>query len=207
VLLAICAAGAGYLNAAPFKIETFTNWVEPGVNKAMAFFPVLDHAKFEWVKAAPSIVLVALGFIVGFGLSRAVYERHQFEGLTQRNAFARFIYNLLWNKYYLDWLYESVIVRGLVGPIAKGAYWFNQNILDGIVNGVGRGTRDTGRWVYKNIDQAIVDGTVNGVGHLSEGSGGALQGVQTGRVQNYAALLFGAAAVGALILVIYVNGR
>ncbi len=42
------------------------------------------------------------------------------------------------NKYYLDDLYEKVIVHGVAHPIAKAAYWVNQNVIDGIVNGVGR---------------------------------------------------------------------
>ncbi len=100
-----------------------------------------------------------------------------------------------------------MIVRGLVGPIAKAAYWVNQNILDGIVNGAGIGARETGGWVYRNIDQKVVDGAVNGAGQVSSGTGGALRGIQTGKVQNYASLLFGATAVGALVLVIYINGR
>ena len=38
----------------------------------------------------------------------------------------------------------------------------------------------------------------------AEGSGQALRPVQSGKVQQYGALLFGAAAIGALILVITV---
>jgi NADH-quinone oxidoreductase subunit L len=207
VLLAIGAIGAGYLNAAPFKIEKFTKWVQPGHNEALAFFPELDHAPFEWVKALPSILIVAAAFAIGFALCRAIYSQGRFAGLTKRNKLAGAGYAFLWNKYYLDDLYEKVIVRGLVGPIAKGAYWVNQHVLDGIVNGVGTGTRETGRWVYRNIDQRVVDGTVNGVGRVSDGTGSALRGVQSGKVQNYASLLFGAAAMGALVLVIYINGR
>ena len=80
----------------------------------------------------------------------------------------------------------------------------NQKIIDGLVNGVARSSRVGGEWVYRNIDQRVVDGAVNGVGFSAEGSGGLLRRVQTGKVQQYGALLFGAAAVGALILVIVV---
>ena len=52
---------------------------------------------------------------------------------------ARAGYTLLVNKYYLDHLYTDVIVGGIKGPIARAAYWFNQNVIDGVVNGVGRG--------------------------------------------------------------------
>ena len=54
------------------------------------------------------------------------------------------------------------------------------------------------------LDQGLVDGVVNGAGTVTEGTGEALQPVQSGKVSLYGALLFGAAAVGALILVIVV---
>jgi NADH-quinone oxidoreductase subunit L len=48
----------------------------------------------------------------------------------------------------------------------------------------------------------LVDGAVNGSGAAARGTGGALQPTQSGKVNLYGALLFGAAAVGALVLVI-----
>ncbi len=125
-------------------------------------------------------------------------------GLTQRNALARRGYAFLANRYYLDHLYTGVIVRGIKQPIARAANWVNQHVLDGIVNGTGKGAALLGRGVYRGIDQAVIDGIVNGTGRASEGSGGVLRLIQTGRVQQYGALFFGAAAIGALILVITV---
>ena len=60
------------------------------------------------------------------------------KGLTTRFAPARWGYNFLVNKYYLDHLYEKVIVHGIAHPIAQAAYWTNQHVLDGIVNGAGK---------------------------------------------------------------------
>ena len=77
-----------------------------------------------------------------------------------------------------------------------------KHILDGIVNSVGIGGKKTGQFVYKYIDQGLVDGAVNGSGATARGAGGALQPVQSGKVNLYGALLFGAAAIGALVLVI-----
>ena len=49
----------------------------------------------------------------------------------------------------------------------------------------------------------MVDGAVNGSGVMASESGHALQPVQSGKVNQYGALLFGAAAmVGAIVLVI-----
>jgi len=111
-------------------------------------------------------------------------------------------YRLLDNKYYLDALYENVIVKAIVGPIAAGAYWFNQRILDGILHAVAGTSRTIAGWVYRNIDQRVVDGAVNNSGKATRGAGGILQPVQSGKVSQYGALLFSAAAVAALVLVI-----
>jgi NADH-quinone oxidoreductase subunit L len=199
-ILAFLAVISGYLNAAPFHIEKFTEWVEP---VASEYFPKLTHAAFKWVNAAPSILLVAAGFVVSLFICRGLYNSERFflKGLTERFAPARAGYRFLANKYYLDVLYGA-IVRAVAYPISKGAYWVNQHVLDGVVNSVGIGGRRTGEWVYRNIDQRVVDGAVNGSGAAARGTGGALRPLQSGKVNQYGALLFGAAAVGALVLVI-----
>lgn len=203
VLLSIGALAAGWLNMAkPVHVEKFTKWVEPGIAEPISFFPTLDHAAFEWAKAVPSQVIVLAALIIGFGLSIAVYERGLARDLTRRSAIARGTYAFLWNKYYLDALYEKVIVAGISGPICRAAYWINQNVLDGVVNALGIGTRETGRWVYKNVDQLVVDGIVNGSGAVAEGTGAGLRSVQSGKVQQYGALLFGGAIVGAILLIV-----
>jgi NADH-quinone oxidoreductase subunit L len=133
-----------------------------------------------------------------------VFERKNraLAGLTKRNKLLGAGHGFLVNKYYLDHLYEKVIVRAIAHPIARGAYWFNQKVLDGIVNGTGISVRNTSRWVYRNVDQRVVDGAVNGSGAAAQGAGSALRPVQSGKVSQYGALLFGAAAIGALVLVI-----
>jgi NADH-quinone oxidoreductase subunit L len=81
-------------------------------------------------------------------------------------------------------------------------YWFNQKVLDGVVNGAGTTAKGIAGWVYRNVDQRVVDGAVNGTGSVAQGAGSALRPVQSGKVNQYGALLFGAAAIGALVLVI-----
>ena len=204
LILATLAFAAGYINAAPFHIEKFTKWVEGSIGLKIGEGGVPEGPKFSWANAAPSIILVALGFAVSLYLCKQVWEKASspFKGLTERNALLGAGHKFLVNKYYLDALYEGVIVKAIAHPIAKAAYWTNQNILDGIVNGVGRTGKATGEFVYKNVDQLLVDGVVNGSGATARGAGGALQPVQSGKVSLYGALLFGAAAVGALVLVL-----
>ena len=205
MILSVGAIFAGYLNAAPFHLEKFTEWVEPGAGK---FFPELTPPEaFEWVKALPSIVLVVAGFLVSLLVCKALYstKKAPFYGLTQRVAPLRAGYAFLWNKYYLDDLYEKVIVRGLVGPIAGAAYWVHMNILDGFVDLVGKFFAALGRWTYRYVDQGVIDNIANGAGKTATGAGGGLRLIQNGKIQQYAAILFGAAALGALALVIFVQ--
>jgi NADH-quinone oxidoreductase subunit L len=207
LILGFLAVVSGYLNAAPFKIHKFEQWVESSIGLPFGHesaTAVPEGPPFEWVKALPSIGLVAAGFVISLFLSRGVFGDKPFaaKGLTERVKPLGWFHKFLVNKYYLDHLYEKVIVKGLVGPVASAAYWINQNILDGIVNGAGKGGRRTGELVYKYIDQGLVDGVVNGSGTTARGTGGALQPMQSGKVNQYGALLFSAAAVGALVLVI-----
>jgi NADH-quinone oxidoreductase subunit L len=170
----------------------------------VCYFPAVSHAKFKWSKAALSLAIVALGLVSSWMFCVQYYTRRnrRLVGLTERSSVLRGGYTFLANKYYLDALYEKVIVRAVAHPIARAAYWFNQNVIDGIVNGAGKISRRTAGWVYRNIDQRVVDGAVNGSGAAARGTGGALRPVQSGKVNQYGALLFAAAAIGALVLVI-----
>jgi len=168
------------------------------------YAPGIVHHEFEWVKALPAFLLVIAGFVISAGVCVSLYgkKRRPLAGLTERNVIARGIYKFLWNKYYLDALYEQVIVRGIAHPLAKAMYWLNQNVFDGIVNGAGRTGRKVGEITYKYVDQGLVDGVVNGSGAAARGTGSALRPTQSGKVSQYGALLFAAAALAALILVL-----
>jgi len=108
------------------------------------------------------------------------------------------------NKYYFDHLYTGVIAGGFKGPIARAANWFNNKGLDGVVNGVGRGAVLGGRFVYDQIDQKVVDGAVNGSGYAAEGGGQVFRTMQTGKVQQYGAILFAATVVLAGVFIVVV---
>ena len=170
----------------------------------VCYAPQLKHAKFKWSKASISLGIVAAGIIISWFVSVQLYTRRNkaLVGLTQRNKLLGAGYAFLVNKYYLDVLYEKIIVRSIAYPISRGAYWINQNILDGIVNGAGIGSKTIAGWVYRNIDQRVVDGAVNKSGDAAQGAGSIVRPVQSGKVNQYGALLFGAAAIGALVLVI-----
>jgi len=170
----------------------------------VCFFPTLTHAEPTFPKILLSLGVVAGGYALAIAVCVAFYGRRnkRLVGLTDRSRPMRAGYLFLKNKYYLDDLYEKVIVHAVAHPIARAANWVNQNVLDGIVNGVGRGGRKSGELVYRYIDQDVVDGAVNASGVVASETGHGLQPMQSGKVNQYGALLFGAAAVGAIVLVI-----
>lgn len=170
----------------------------------ICFAPQLQHAKFKWSKAMLSLVIVFLGMAVSWILSTLVFTKRdkRLSGLTQRVQILGIGHRLLVNKYYLDDLYEKIIVRGIAYPISNAAYWFNQRVLDGILHAIANVTRKLSGWTYDNIDQRVVDGTVNNSATITKSVGTAAQPTQSGKVSQYGALLFSAAAVAALVLVI-----
>ncbi len=174
---------------------------EPGT---ACFFPSLSHAEPTISKIFLSLGIVGGAYAIAIAFNVAYYGRRnkRLFGLTERSRTMRGGYVFLKNKYYLDALYENVIVHAIAHPIAKAAYWINQHVLDATVDQVGETTKRTGLWVYKNIDQKIVDGTVDASGRVASETGHALQPAQSGKVNQYGALLFGAAAVFAIVLVI-----
>jgi NADH-quinone oxidoreductase subunit L len=162
---------------------------------------VAEH-DFSVPAALLSTAVVLGAIVVGYVL---FFRDRLPKGVTARSTPARLGYTFLVNKYYLDDLETGAVVGSIKGPIARAAYWVNQNVIDGIVNAVGIGAKRTGEFVYKWIDQGVVDGTVNGLGLSASESGGGLRTViQTGRVQWYGSILFGAVGLLALALVIFV---
>ena len=74
------------------------------------------------------------------------------------------LYRLLLNKYYIDEIYDALIVQP-IKRVSEGALW-------------------------KSMDAGLIDGTVNGVGTLVRNSSATLRRLQTGSVRTYAASLF-----------------
>ncbi len=115
---------------------------------------------------------------------------------------ARAGHKVLVEKYYLDHLY-GVIVGFTKGPLAKATYWTNQNLIDRAVDTAGTTAVRTGRFVYDHIDQTLIDGAIDGSGRVSDATGEGLRHINSGKVQNYAAILFAGAALlaGAFVII------
>ena len=199
VVLAGFSVIAGFANAAPFGIEKFKDYIEPRIAfPANIFLPDFDVGL---AALSVGIALSAIGIAAAFWLGRK--ELKGFKGLTDRSPALKAGHTFLVNKLYLDRLYEGVIVAGIKGPVGRCAYWINMNVIDGVVNGVGKGATVLGRVVYRDIDQLVVDGAVNGIAQETDQAGGLLRPLQSGRVQRYALMLFAAVGLIALALAIF----
>jgi NADH-quinone oxidoreductase subunit L len=203
-ILAVLGVTAGIVNlpsalAPDSTALRFEHYFEP----KGPYFPIenFSHPTFSFAIALGS-TLIGLG---GVTLAYLWYWRGAGpHGITERNRLARTGYTVLVNKYYFDWLYTDQIVGSVKGPIARATYWFNQNVIDGVVNGAGQFSTVAGRWVYQHIDQQVVDGAVNGSAGLAEEGGQIFRRLTSGKVQQYGALLFGAAAIFAGAFIIFV---
>jgi len=97
------------------------------------------------------------------------------------------LYNLLFNKYYVDEIYNVLFVRVLLFinvMLAK----FDLKFIDGIVNGSGVVTVNVSR-SSGEFDLKFVDGAVNGVSEGIITAGDRIRRVQTGDVRNYLAVI------------------
>ena len=159
----------------------FLDWVYFGAPEAPEFSPVV---------AGLSILMVGIGLFAAYRLYRTYRERDPLRSLGAA-------YGLLEHKYYLDDLYLNGIVYPIRDKASAAVYWFNQTILDGVVNGAGALTRGLAQLVNL-FDHDVIDGAVNGVAGTAGFSGGILKYIQSGSVQRYMAFLF----VGVLVLAI-----
>ncbi len=216
VLLAVGSVFAGFLNV-PKGVPGFSSfglWFEHQVEPhGIASFPG-GSVGFTHGKPSLGLAIVATFLALGAGLVvwsyyRALYRVDRLateysDHWMAHNRFLRAGHTVLVNKFYLDHLYTDVIAGSVKGWMARAVYWFNQHILDGFINAIGTGTVLAGRFVYRFIDQGAIDGLANGTGAAAEESGQVLRRVQSGKIRQYATLMFGAAAILAGVFIVAV---
>jgi NADH-quinone oxidoreductase subunit L len=192
VVLAVLSVLAGFLQAPALGIDLFHDWVAPPYLQ-----PIRDEASIvlpfsiELVFTAAGILLAVVAFAKGFG-PRSLAER--FRG-------ARALYHVLYNRYYLDWLYERLFVHGIRRWLAWVVHWVDHNVIDNFVDFMGAFTVRTGELVDRQIDRRVVDGVVRETAAVTHGAGGVVSSLQNGRVQRYVALMLASVTIIAVILV------
>jgi len=134
---------------------------------------------------ALSVAIGALGIFLAWRFY--VKDPSISERLAQRWAG---VHRVLSNKYYVDEAYDATIIRGTIAG-ARGLWAVDRNVVDGVVNGMGKVTVVTS-WLSGLTDRSVVDGIVNAIARMIEEASFTVRRLQTGLIQNYALLmLFG----------------
>jgi NADH-quinone oxidoreductase subunit L len=165
-VLAALAALAGFANIHDGVTDLLTGWLPERTHE------LITESRFKlWIAAASTGAGVA-----GLTAAWLVYGVRAIRAEDVRSALQP-LPDILDNKYYLDALYEDVIVR--------------QGVLGGVA------------WIVSLWDRYVVDGAVNGVAGATRWASGQLRFVQTGQAQMYAAmvLLGVAGAIAGILLV------
>ena len=177
--LAVGAALFGFLNV-PGVTSFFADSVE-----TRRFSFEVHHLDFNFLLAGIGTVVALAGIYAGYRLWRE-------DAVTQEGR-DRFripvLYPLLERKYYIDDFYMDGIIRPIRGPVAGAIDWFNGHVIDFVVNGAGLLSRGAGL-VVNAFDRRGIDGLINASGAATGLAGGVLRLFQTGRVQQYAIMIF-----------------
>jgi NADH-quinone oxidoreductase subunit L len=166
------------------------HWLAPAL-PAEVTFAHFGHAT-EWLFQGMGVAAAAIGWYFAMllfkdGKSRVPHDlKHRFFGF----------WTVVYNKYYVDEAYHALVIRPALF-LAAFLSWFDEHIIDWIVNFTGWVTRFIAA-IDDAIDKYVVDGAVNGVGGLTREGGRLLRRIETGRIQTY---LYGA-ALGSLLVVL-----
>ncbi len=150
----------------------------------------------EWGLMAASIGVATAGMFLAWALYKGGTSQLPLRLLANKQL--RYVHQLVFNKYYIDELYDHLVVRTSMElmVVLRG---FDEKVLDALVNGVGAFGRFIS-WLHGLTDTYVVDGLVNLVGNSTIGSGSKLRNIQTGRIQDYIYVLVGGSIVIAIIV-------
>ena len=125
-ILAAGAVLAGFLGVphipgVPSQLHAFANWLSP-LFHAEGAVGGHAHASVNWILLFIGAAIGIIGWFIGRGL-----------GLKQANAAAL---PESTSKFSLDAIYRNTFGKGGLA-IAEGLRWIDDNVVDGVVNGVG----------------------------------------------------------------------
>ena len=167
----------------PEQFRAFELWLEPSFAAAVheAAHEGAHHDIFiEWFLMALSVAVAIIGIAV------ARYFYHKRPEIPEAMA-ARFkpLHTLLYNKWYVDEIYDFLFINGLCKGGGTALARFDETVVDGGVNGAGWLTRFTSR-VSIWWDTWIIDGAVRFGSFTVKLLSYPVCILQTGRVQSYA---------------------
>jgi len=198
IVLGVLSAVGGVVQIpafiAPFK--PFEDFLEPVFSSA-ATRQVMEagihsHA-LEAAFGLLTFAIVAGGWLV----ADLMYRRKTLDPARFSELFGGAVYEWVVNKYYVDELYDYVVVQPYLFATRMFA-WFDLHIIDGIVN-LAAQVAVAGSWLSGLFDAYVVDGLVNFASNLTLDVGGRLRRLQTGSINGY---LYGILAAVMVILLV-----
>jgi len=196
----VALAAAAVVSGVILGLPQLWSGHEPLLERFLApSLPAAESVPFRETSHSTELLFQLIGFgiaAVGWVGARALYlDAKSTVPERLKEAFPR-AWAVVYNKYYVDELYDAMVVR-FARFCSRALYWFDQNVIDGMVNlmaTIGR----TVAYVDAAFDQKVVDGAVNLLADTFLYGGAKLRRLQTGHIQAY---LFGALA-GAIAFVI-----
>lgn len=147
VLLGVAAVFSGYL-LNPQWVEVFgipKHWITEFLIEGLKSTPLggvvhLEVPAFNrWMVAASTVIALA-----GIGLASVLYLRRSAANKDPLESIKP-VHTLLSRKYFLDELYEDVIVRrSFHNGIARVVDWVDRVVVDGVVDAIGSISRNLG---------------------------------------------------------------
>jgi len=156
-----------YLGHIPNRIEGF---LEPVFRNPVGVGEGHGGEGMEWLLMGVSVGVALVGLL----LARSFYLKNPAlpERLMSRY---RALYTTLLNKYWVDEIYDTLIVRPF-------------KVLSTYL-------------LWKFCDQTVIDGIVNGTARAVRSGGGVLRKIQSGSTRSYAGWIL----LGAVVIVFYIT--
>ncbi len=125
-----------------------------------------------------SLIMAGLGILLAFVI-------YQWRIISADNLALKLrpLYNFSLNKWYFDELYSKTVVAFTLA-LSNISAWFDQKVIDGIVNGTATVTRGTS-FASGRFDNVVVDGLVNLTAAITGFFGLVFRKLQTGKIQTY----------------------
>jgi NADH-quinone oxidoreductase subunit L len=180
IILALLSLIGGWVAAPAFwgGPDYFAKFLEPAFAQGSVAGAEAAEATaraLETPLAIVAVITATLGLLLAFWL----YLRQP--GKPEQLAKSmRGIYNTLLHKYYVDEIYDALIVKPLL--------WVSRNVL------------------WQTVDVRVIDATVNGVADGATGIGDGVRHTQSGNTRSYAVwVVIGALVIIAIIFLPYLR--
>jgi NADH-quinone oxidoreductase subunit L len=194
-VFAVCAGWVGIPEKFPLLGGLVPNWFEGFVGSML---------QSEGHAAAESVIPLLTSLVVSLGGLWAGWQVYKNIPAGSPDPLERlgFVYKVFKYKYGIDEFYHDVLVRPAIWLSEIFTYKIlDKLILDGIIEGIGRGTLNLGIFLRKWIDIPLWNrGLTDGPSLAVRKSGEALRATQSGRVQQYMAATIAVVVLASLII-------